>query len=75
MRFYFHLMNNHEEILDDVGIEVSDLEDAKLQALSAINELRQEYADVIEDWSGWRLDIVCPAGRILHSIRLIETLH
>jgi hypothetical protein len=63
------------ECLDDEGIEVSDLEDAKAQALSAMDELRQEYADVIQDWSGWRLDIVDPEGRILHSFQLIETLH
>ena len=26
MRCYFHLVNSHEEILDDEGLEVSDLE-------------------------------------------------
>jgi hypothetical protein len=75
MRCHFHLVTSHEEILDEDGIEVSDLEDAKAHALSAIDELTREYAGAIEDWSGWRLDIVDPEGRLLHSIQLIETLH
>jgi hypothetical protein len=75
MRCYFHLVTSHEQILDEEGIEVSNVEDAKAQALSAVNELRQEYAGAIEDWSGWRLDIVDSEGRFLHSIQLIETLH
>jgi len=75
MRCYFHLVSRHEEILDDVGIEVSDLEDAKAQALQAVHELRRDYGGVIEDWSGWRLDIVTADGSLLHSIQLSQTLH
>jgi hypothetical protein len=75
MRCYFHLVTSHEEILDEEGIEVSDLEDAKAQALSSINELRGEYAGAAEDWRGWRLEIVDSEGRLLHSIQLIETHH
>jgi hypothetical protein len=75
MRCYFHLVSSFEEILDSEGIEVSDLEDAKVQALSAIYELRRDYAGAIEDWGSWRLNIVDGDGRLLHSIPLIETLH
>ncbi len=75
MRCYFHLVNSHEEILDDEGIEVSNFEDAKAQALIAVVELRREYSDVIDDWSGWRLEIVCPEGRLLHSIPLSQPMH
>jgi hypothetical protein len=38
MRCYFHLVNCHETILDDTGIEVSDLEVAKAEARKAIAE-------------------------------------
>ncbi|EIM26850.1 DUF6894 family protein [Microvirga lotononidis] len=75
MRCYFHLVNSHEELIDDEGIEVSDLESAKAQAVLAVSELRQEYGDVIEDWSGWHLHIVCPEGTLLHSLSLSTTLH
>ncbi len=75
MRCYFHLVSDHEEIVDSTGIEVHDLDSAKAQALIAINELRQEVGDEAEDWSGWRLHIVCPAGTLLHSMPLIRRLH
>jgi hypothetical protein len=75
MRCYFHLVNCHETLLDDVGIEVSDLEMAKLEARKAIAELRQEDDGSTENWSGWRLDIVCTDGSLLHSLNLNITLH
>jgi hypothetical protein len=75
MRCFFHLVNDHEEIVDNTGIEVQDLESAKVQALLAITELRQEIGADIEDWSGWRLDIVCPRGTLLHSVLLNNTVH
>ncbi|WQO27396.1 hypothetical protein U0023_22605 [Microvirga lotononidis] len=45
------------------------------QALLAITELREEIGVDIEDWSGWRLDIVCPRGTLLHSMMLNNTVH
>jgi hypothetical protein len=75
MRCFFHLVNDHEEIVDNTGIEVQDLESAKVQALLAITELRQEIGADIEDWSGWRLDIFCPRGTLLHSMLLNNTVH
>jgi len=75
MRCYFHLVNHHDEIVDNTGIEVPDLESAKVEALLAIDELRQEIGEEAEDWSGWRLDIVCSQGVLLHSMPLLNTLH
>ncbi|EIM28534.1 DUF6894 family protein [Microvirga lotononidis] len=75
MRCFFHLVNDHEEIVDNTGIEVHDLESAMAQALLAITELREEIGVDIEDWSGWRLDIVCPRGTLLHSMMLNNTVH
>ncbi|WP_410054985.1 DUF6894 family protein [Microvirga sp. Mcv34] len=75
MRCFFHLVNDHEEIVDNTGIEVHDLASAMAEALLAITELRQEIGVDIEDWSGWRLDIVCPRGRLLHSMMLNQTVH
>jgi hypothetical protein len=75
MRCFFHLVNDHEEIVDNTGIEVQDLESAKVEALLAITELRHEIGAEIEDWSGWRLDIVCREGTLLHSLLLNNTVH
>ena len=75
MRCYFHLVNGAETLLDDTGVEVADLETAKAQARKAISELRQDTDEANEDWDGWRLDIVCPEGTLLHSIPLTVILH
>jgi hypothetical protein len=74
MRCFFHLVNGREAILDEAGIEVADLETAKTEASRAIRELRQE-GGASDEWSGWRLDIVCPEGSLLYSIGLDVTLH
>jgi hypothetical protein len=75
MRCYFHLVNGDETIPDDTGVEVSDVDDAKAQALMAIHEIREEAIQVGASWRGWRLDIVDRSGRILLSIPLEPTLH
>jgi hypothetical protein len=75
MRCYFHLVNGDETIPDDTGIEVSDLEDAKAQALQAIDDLRDEAIQAGASWQDWRLDIVDRSGRILLSIPLDPTIH
>ena len=75
MRCFFHLVNDHEEIVDNTGIEVHDLESAKVQALLAVTELRCEIGSDVADWSGWRLDIVCSQGTLLHSMQLNSTVH
>jgi len=75
MRCYFHLVNSHEEILDDEGVEVSDLEHAKAQAMWAIDSLRNEAIEAGASWQGWRLDIVNPSGRVLASLTLEPTRH
>ena len=75
MRCYFHLVNSHEEILDDEGIEVSDLEDAKAQALVAIEDIREEAIQVGASWQGWRLEITDRSGRVLACLSLEPMRH
>jgi aryl-alcohol dehydrogenase-like predicted oxidoreductase len=72
---YFHLVHAHERILDETGIEVSDLDAAHYQAMKAIQELRQEGEADAVDWSGWQLEVADEAGRILLSIPLDLTQH
>jgi hypothetical protein len=75
MRCFFHLVSHQDEIVDNAGIEVQDLESAKAQALLAIEELRAELGIEADNWSGWRLNIVCPLGTLLHTMQLTETVH
>jgi len=75
MRCYFHLVRDHEELIDDAGVEVSDVESAKTQAMMAVNELQREFDGLIEDWNGWQLKVVSTEGNLLWSIPLSVTLH
>jgi hypothetical protein len=70
MRCYFHLVETHETIPDDTGIEVPDVETARRIALNTIQEMRQESEHASEDWRGWQLNIVDSEGRILLSLPL-----
>jgi hypothetical protein len=65
MRCYFHLVSCHGEILDETGVEVSDLEAAEAEALKAVQELREEDPDADEHLQGWRLVIANQSGEVL----------
>ncbi|MBL0405854.1 hypothetical protein JKG68_17985 [Microvirga aerilata] len=75
MHCYFHLVHAHERILDETGIEVSNLEAAHYQALKAIQELREETEAGEIDWRDWHLEVVDEAGNILLSIPLATAQH
>jgi hypothetical protein len=42
MRSYFHLVNSHEFIADNTGVEVPALATAQIFALQAIEDIREE---------------------------------
>jgi hypothetical protein len=75
MRCYFHLVNGRDELIDGKGVESSDLQSAKAQALMAISELQQESVGIDEEWNGWCLNIHSAEGTLLLSIPLYTTLH
>jgi hypothetical protein len=75
MRCYFHLVNSHEIIEDDTGVEVLDLDKAHAFALEAIEDLRAEAIQLGASWQDWRLDVVDPSGNVLLSIPLDPILH
>jgi hypothetical protein len=74
MRYYFNLINHTERILDDTGIEVSTLEQAQVQALRAVQEMRDEGGDSAE-WDDWRLEVSDAAGAVAFSVSLGGRLH
>ena len=67
MRIYFHLKRGHEVLLDVEGVEVSDPQEARVQAALALEELRPTD---VRYWSGWTLTAVDAAGRVLFSVDL-----
>jgi hypothetical protein len=70
MRCFFHLMSGDDSILDDQGLEISDLQEAEVQALMAIQEVRQEMDSIEEDLKGWHLYVVDGSGATMMSIPL-----
>jgi hypothetical protein len=75
MRCYFNLIDGYERILDLDGIEVSNLDQARLQAVKAIEELLEEDDGISEDWRSWTLEVTNEDGRVLFSIPLNGILH
>lgn len=74
MKYFFHLQNHTEQILDDVGIEARSPEQAYAQATQAIQELLAEGQQTSE-WSGWRLEVTDRAGAVVFSIDLADRSH
>ena len=70
MHCYFHLVNGHETVRHDTGVEVSDIRAVQYLAQHAIHELRAEADRVNEEWRGWRLNVVDPSGSVLLSVSL-----
>ena len=75
MRCYFNLVNGTEEIIDDDGIEVSGIEQARAQALKAIAELRQEDNELASEWKNWQIEVSDSEGHVLFTISLAIDLH
>lgn len=75
MRCHFHLVSDHMEVVDEVGLDLPDLETAKIEALRALYELWQEITGSDEDWRGWRLNIACSDGSLLYSLNLHARHH
>jgi hypothetical protein len=70
MRCFFHLVNGDDSLLDLQGVEISDVQEAEVQAWMAIQELRQEADGIDEDLKGWHLEVVDASGTILLTIPL-----
>ncbi|WP_046867574.1 DUF6894 family protein [Microvirga massiliensis] len=74
-RYYFHLVDRHEIIRGEKGLEVADLATARREAMRAIEEVRSKSPSTAANWKGWRLDVADAAGTIVFSISLDDPLH
>jgi len=70
MRCFFHLVSYHDAILDETGIEVTDLAAAEAEAMKAIKELREEEGETGEGWQDWHLRVTDRSGQVFLSIPL-----
>jgi len=70
MRCYFNLVSSHQSIVDEEGVEVADLGEARTIVLKVAAEMVQEGKAVIADWQGWRLEAADSSGATRFAIRL-----
>ena len=69
-RYYFHLVDGNDVILDEGGVEVADLEIARAEVIKAIVQFRRECPDTAIEWVGWRIEVADAAGSIVLVIDL-----
>jgi hypothetical protein len=69
-RYYFHLVDSYDLIPDEVGIEIADLAQARLEALEAVHEFRQECAPTAFPPGDWRIEVTDAFGAVAFRIEL-----
>jgi len=72
MRCYFNLVHTHQTIVDDEGVEVDDLGEARTLTREVAAEMIQNGEADIAGWCGWRLDVVDGPGTVLFTLSLAE---
>jgi hypothetical protein len=70
MRVHFHLVNETQRITDFEGVDVANLDDARSEALRAIDEYLWEEALSPNEIATWRLEAVDVTGAVLFSVDL-----
>jgi uncharacterized protein DUF6894 len=70
MRCHFDLVDAHQTLIDEQGVEVADVDEARTLARDAIREAIQEGALTTADCPGWRLEARDASGAVLFAIRL-----
>jgi hypothetical protein len=75
MRYYFHLVSDQMQFLDDTGLDIPDLATAKDEVQNTLAQLRRATDDTDDDWAGWRLEVVSSEGGLLCSVSLLATVH
>jgi hypothetical protein len=68
-RYFFHLVDTSERILDPDGVELPDDTAALLEATQAVRELLDEDRDQTT-WRRWRFQVVDQAGRVVATLDL-----
>jgi len=75
MKYYFDLANHTERIVDEDGIEACSVADLRIQTAMAVAEIQREEPDGLDQWAGWRLEVLDAAGQLVLVIDLGRRLH
>ena len=69
MHCYFNLVSSHKTILDEEGIEVADINEARAFAREAVAEMVQDGVAEIAHWRGWEIETRDASGAVLARLR------
>ena len=70
-RYFFHLVSDHEVILDEEGIDLWNDEGTLFHIIRAADELIKE-SSTLDEWQGWRLEVMDGTGRTALRIFLSD---
>ena len=70
MRYYFHLMADHDAIHDHEGIELEDSNQVRSAALEALQELSEADPELMQEAHGWKLNVADASGAVVFSLSL-----
>jgi hypothetical protein len=68
MHCYYNLISSHQTIIDNEGIEVADLDEARRFAREAVAEMIQDGVAEIAHWRGWELEARDASGTVLFTV-------
>jgi hypothetical protein len=68
MRCYFNLVSSHHTIIDNEGLEVADVDEARTFAREAVAEMVQDGVSEIAHWRGWELEARDASGTVLFTV-------
>jgi hypothetical protein len=74
MHCYFNLVSSHHAIIDDEGLEVTNLEEARTFAREAVTEMVQDGVAEIAHWRGWEMEARDASGTVLFTVDF-DALH
>src|SRR3954468_1797248 len=68
MHCYFNLVSAHQTVVDDEGLDVFDLEEARRFAREAVAEMIQDGIAELAHWRGWELEARDASGTVLFTV-------
>jgi hypothetical protein len=71
-RYFFHLRDHTDEVLDPEGVELADLEAAKETALRAARDTMSHDMQAGKLDLRYRIDVEDDAGHVVHSIQFSD---
>ena len=69
-RYFFHLHNANDVILDKKGVEVQRLDQVGATLVQALKEMEREQQLNISELAGWEVRVTDPAGNVVMTVDL-----